>query len=146
MTAADTSRLYTSDILGLALTLAQYPMAGRWSRTGQARSRSCGSIVEAGFDVGSHDVVQRVGIGATACAIGQAAAAIFATHAAGRTSGNIAMFHRDIDAWLRNDGPMPQWPDIAMLAPARAYAARHDAILLPWRAADAALSKIDVPR
>jgi NifU-like protein involved in Fe-S cluster formation len=43
-------------------------------------------------------------------------------------------------AWLDDEGPAPDWPDLTLVAPARAYPARHGAMLLPWKAAAAALS------
>ncbi|MGB7409056.1 MAG: hypothetical protein WA908_11165 [Pontixanthobacter sp.] len=48
-----------------------------------------------------------------------------------------------IACWLKDRGPLPDWPRLGILDEARAYPSRHDAILLPWRAATAALSKQD---
>ena len=45
-----------------------------------------------------------------------------------------------LEAWLAGDGPVPGWPDLALVEPARAHPARHGAMLLPWKAALAALS------
>jgi len=41
---------------------------------------------------------------------------------------------------MKYDATAPDWPDLALVAPARAYPARHGAMLLPWKAAAAALS------
>ena len=76
----------------------------------------------------------------TACAIGQAAAALFLRSAAGRNLAEIAQAQSEIEAWLAGGDMQPTWPDIGELGAARGYAARHTAILLPWKAALAALS------
>jgi NifU-like protein involved in Fe-S cluster formation len=75
-----------------------------------------------------------------ACAVGQAAAAVFARHARGRDLAAIRGMLDRLEAWLDDEGPAPDWPDLALVAPARAYPARHGAMLLPWKAAAAALS------
>jgi len=75
-----------------------------------------------------------------ACAVGQASAAIFARHAAGRNLAEINDVLARLEAWLDDEGPAPEWPGLALVAPARAYPARHGAMLLPWKAAAAALS------
>ena len=72
---------------------------------------------------------------AQACAIGQAAAAIFAEAAAGRRGTEIAEAETAIRAWLAGDATLPNWPGLETLAPAQAYPARHGAIMLAWQAA-----------
>ena len=90
--------------------------------------------------------IDRVGMQATACAVGQASAAIFARHAVGRSEAEIARGRKELEAWLVGSRTMPDWPDIQTIAPAREYPARHGAILLPWRAATEALSISCRPR
>nr|WP_247713944.1 iron-sulfur cluster assembly scaffold protein [Qipengyuania xiamenensis] len=124
-------------MLGLAVELAEYPFNKDASLFGEAHSRSCGSTLAVSFEPGFSDLGLRV----TACAVGQASAAIFARHAAGRDPAEIAEVTAAIEAWLSAEGPQPDWPDIAMLEAARDYPARHGAILLPWKAALDALSK-----
>ena len=75
-----------------------------------------------------------------ACAVGQASAAIFARRRAGRDADAIARALAELEAWLADDGPRPTGPASRALEPARAYPARHGAMLLPWKAALAALS------
>ena len=75
-----------------------------------------------------------------ACAVGQASAAIFARAAADRTLEDIETAHEALTAWLAGAEAMPDWPGLAAIAPARAYPARHGAIMLPWTAARDALS------
>ena len=75
-----------------------------------------------------------------ACAVGQAAAAIFARHAVGCDRAAIARALDRLEAWLDDQGPAPAWPGLGAIAAARDYPARHGAMLLPWKAALAALS------
>ena len=75
-----------------------------------------------------------------ACAVGQAAAALFAQSAEGRNAAELAESCVLLTAWLAGEGDVPDWPGIALLEPARAYPARHAAILLAWEAALVALA------
>ena len=138
MTAAQ--RLYTTELLALAVELADYPPLDAASAHGEARSPTCGSTL--GIDLALDDSgrVARLGLRVRACAVGQASAAIFARHARGRDLDGIRDMLDRLEAWLDDEGPAPEWPDLALVAPARAYPGRHGAMLLPWKAAAAALS------
>jgi NifU-like protein involved in Fe-S cluster formation len=132
-------RLYTPELLALAVDLAKWPPLES-GRHGEARSPTCGSTLALDLDLDAAARVERLGMRVRACAVGQAAAAIFAHHASGRNRAELATALTQLEAWLGHDGEVPDWPEIAPLAPARAYPARHGAMLLPWRAALAALS------
>lgn len=138
--AARGAVLYTPAILGLAMELANYPLTDSVALRGVARSRVCGSHIEIGLATDADGIVSAAGARVTACAIGQAAAALFLRSARGQDQSDIAAALDGIQAWLTADDPLPGWPGIAELAPSRNYPARHAAILLPWRAALVALS------
>ena len=87
-----------------------------------------------------------LGMRVRACAVGQAAAAIFARHAVGRTAADIVAANDALERWLANGAPLPDWPDIELIEAAGAYPGRHGAIMLPWKAALAALSTAPAPR
>lgn len=127
--------LYTPEVLALATGLAAYPWDEALPLIGSARSKSCGSTVMLGLATDGEGRIERVGIKSSACAIGQAAAAIFAAAAIGRDAADIARAERAIAAWLAGDAPLPDWPGFAAIAPARDYPGRHGAILLAWQAA-----------
>jgi NifU-like protein involved in Fe-S cluster formation len=84
--------------------------------------------------------IEKLGMRVRACAVGQAAAAIFARHAAGKSEADLRAAQAAMRAWLDGTGEMPDWPDLRLIAPARDYPGRHGAILLPWDAAIGALS------
>lgn len=134
------ARLYTPEVLGLATNLAAWPLEDRFTRRGAARSALCGSSLEIGLELDDAEAIVRIGLKVQACAIGQAAAAIFAAAAAGQGRGAIAAGEASIRDWLAGEHPdLPDWPGLSAIAPARAYPARHGAILLAWRAALEAL-------
>ena len=144
MTAADRppTGLYTPEILGAAVALAGYPFDPSMPLSGEARSRSCGSSIGLSLTLDPAGRIASLGIRPHACAVGQAAASVFAAAAPSRTRSEIAAAREAIRRWLSGEGAVPDWPGIALLEPAQAYPARHAAIVLCW---DAALAAMPVP-
>jgi NifU-like protein involved in Fe-S cluster formation len=130
-----TATLYTPEVLALATGLAAYPWDEALPLRGEARSKSCGSTLALGLGLDAAGRIERVGLRSQACAIGQAAAAIFARAAPGRDAREIAAADEAIAAWLAGTGELPDWPGLAAIASARGYPARHGAIRLAWQAA-----------
>jgi NifU-like protein involved in Fe-S cluster formation len=141
---ASAAALYTPEVLALATALARYPLDDSLVLRGDARSQSCGSMIELGLALDG-DRIAGIGLRSHACAIGQAAAAIFAADVTGRTLAEIAAAEREIAAWLAG-GRLPAWPGIEAIAAAAAYPGRHGAVILPWRAALSALPSAGAPR
>ena len=135
--------LYTPSILAAAMDLTKYPWNDAYVLKGAARSRSCGSAIEIclACDLSGH--VSALGLKPHACAVGQAAASIFAQGAVGANIGQLRKARHDLARWLADGGTAPEWPGIALLEPARTYPARHGAILLAWDAALVALGEQD---
>lgn len=139
MTTATT--LYTPEVLALATGLAAFPLQADLPLVGSARAPVCGSTIAIGLALDGDGRIDRVGMKVQACAIGQAAAALFAKGAAQFGAPDIAGALAGLESWLGDDAPLPDWPGLEVIAAARAYPARHGAILLPWKAAIAALSQ-----
>lgn len=139
MTTATT--LYTPEVLALATGLAAFPLHNDLPLVGSARAPVCGSTIAIGLALDWAGRIDRVGMKVQACAIGQAAAALFAKEAAQRAAPEITAALARIETWLGDEASLPDWPGFEVIAAARAYPARHGAILLPWRAAIAALSQ-----
>ena len=131
--------LYTPEVLGLAVELAGFPLGDELPLRGEARSRSCGSTISLGLATAADGTGEQVGVRSHACAIGQAAAAIFAQGAPGQDAVRIRAAAEAIAAWLAGDGDLPDWPGLGTIAAARDYPARHGAVMLPWTAAMQAL-------
>lgn len=138
---ANSAALYTSEVLGLATSLARFPADPALPLHGDARSPACGSRIELGLALDGAGRIERIGLSAHACAIGQASAAIFANAATGRSQAEIAACLAGLEAWLAGTADLPDWPGLDAIAAARAFPGRHGAILLAWRAAISALSQ-----
>ncbi|CAM4169947.1 Fe-S cluster formation protein [Novosphingobium lubricantis] len=133
--------LYSPQILAAAMDLVAYGWDDAHPLRGSARSRSCGSTLDVGMSLDAQGRIDALGIRPHACAVGQAAAAIFAKAAKGRTRASVTSARADIAGWLAGDAGLPDWPGISLIAPAQAYPARHGAILLAWDAALDALGQ-----
>ena len=134
------TKLYTPEILSLAVSLADYPRLSAPDASAEARSRTCGGTLTMDLALDAGNRVEALGLAVSACAIGQAAAAVFAQAAQGRTAEDMRASLKEIEAWLADENAqLPDWPGFAVLEPARAFPGRHGAILLPWRAATDAL-------
>ena len=139
MTARRGSVLYSPALLSLAVGLSDYRFNPAAIATGRARSRTCGSTVA--LSSGDEGHIVDLGLKVAACAVGQAAATIFARSAAGKHRQDCEVALVEIRDWLSGSGQLPSWPGFEALEPARDYPGRHEAIQLPWRAALDALCK-----
>jgi NifU-like protein involved in Fe-S cluster formation len=140
-----TTALYTPELLGLATSLANFPFDDSLPVQGTIRSRSCGSSVTLGLAIAADGRILRLGLKAQACAIGQSAAALFASGAQGCDAASIAEAERALAKWLSGDGPQPDWPGLGVLAPAVAYPGRHEVIMLTWKVASELLHTAALP-
>lgn len=138
MPTSRTAALYSPELLALAIELADFPFDPQAPATGEARSRSCGSTIA--LSSARPDRIERLGLRVSACAVGQASAAIFAREAAGMTGETLAATLEELRLWLADDRDSTLLPRLELLEPARPHAGRHEAILLPWKAALDALS------
>lgn len=141
MSVTSPAKLYTPDLLALAVKLAEVPLDGEFDFRGQARSRTCGGTVEIGLSADNTSQISQVGMLVSACSVGQAAAALFAGGATGQDRRAVGAALTELEGWLGAKGPLPRWPGIEALEPAIAHPGRHGTILLPWKAALAALPK-----
>ena len=144
MVASRAPVLYSAELLALAVELADYPYDADAPVKGHARSRSCGSIIELSSDRAAP--FDTIGLKVTACAIGQASAAIFASEARGMDTIELGSTLEALGKWLEGKAPSSILSRLELLEPARPHRGRHEAILLPWRAALDALSKTPVAR
>ena len=122
------------------MELATNPWDESLPHKGTARSRSCGSTIDLALGTDPTGAITAIGLRPHACAVGQAAAALFVRSAKGRNLAGIDGSRAAISLWLAGTGLPPDWPDIESLEAARAYPARHGAILLAWDAAVDALA------
>jgi len=140
MTARPAAKLYSPALLGLATELAQFPLNDALTLRAEARSRSCGSVIALGLALAENGRISRIGMTVSACAIGQASAALLARSALGADPARIVDTTATLTTWLAGESGLPDWPGLAVLAPALPHPGRHGALLLPWKAACEALS------
>jgi NifU-like protein involved in Fe-S cluster formation len=133
-------KLYTPELLALTLELAQWPAMENLPLHADARSATCGSTLALDLALDDSDHITTLGLRVRACAVGQAAAALFARKAIGTDIAALLGAHDRIEGWLEGEAPLPDWPGLELIATAREYPARHGAIMLPWKAAISALS------
>ena len=77
------------------------------------------------------------------CLLCRAAASLLGARAAGMDAAAVEAVSGELDAMLKDAAPVPAaWPELAMVVPARAHASRHRCVLLPFRALQAAMSKV----
>lgn len=141
MTGRVSSKLYTSELLGIATGLADFPLTDELPLRAEGRSRTCGSSIAVGLALDDRGLVCAVGMKVSACAIGQASAALMAQSIRGDIPGHVRLTAAALERWLAGEGELPRWPGIAALAPARDHPGRHGALLMPWKAASDALSQ-----
>ena len=134
--------LYGPELLALSIELADLPPPVSYPHRAELHSRTCGSTLALGASLNDEDRIEAIGLRVTACAVGQAAAAIFAAAARGRSSEDLNAALEAIDSWLGGNGPLPDWPRFAQLVAVQPHGGRHEAVRLPWKAALAALPKI----
>lgn len=136
-----TSPLYSRDILRLA---AAIPHLGRLvdATTVEKSAPLCGSRVAIDLVLDDAGKVAALGQEVKACALGQASAALLGAHIIGSDAAALAEARDALAGYLAGTRDDPgAWPGLAVFATARAFPARHGAILLPFQAAADAASQ-----
>ena len=137
------STLYNLDILRLAASLVPSDRLENADGVAEVRAPLCGSRIQAEVAFTPDQKISALALRASACALGQASAAILRANAVGTDVATIAQIRAQIAEMLNANAQPPQiWPDLALLAPAKDYASRHAAILLPYDALLAAAEKM----
>ena len=130
---------YTLDILRLAASLPVESSLVALTHAAEARSATCGSTIRTELSTESGRIAaiaQKV----TACAYGQASAALVQGWAPGRLKAEVIVMRAAVKAWLDGRGEVPE--GFAVLGPVQGRAGRHGAVLLPF---DALLKALDEP-
>ncbi|GLV21419.1 iron-sulfur cluster assembly scaffold protein [Sphingomonadales bacterium 56] len=128
------SALYNKDILRLAASIPHHQRLAQPQATVERRSPTCGSRVIADVRMEGGSLAE-LGLDVKACALGQASAALMAAQAVGMTVSELEKARDRLAAYLAGEGDdLEFWPGLAILAPARAYPARHASIRLSFEA------------
>ncbi|MFS0770868.1 iron-sulfur cluster assembly scaffold protein [Sphingomonas sp. 1P08PE] len=128
--------LYNTDILRLAATIPHHERLVAPMGSSERRSPICGSRVTVDVDLGPDGRVAAVGLLVRACALGQASSSLLAAGIVGRTPAELAAARDALSDWLAaGQGEAPDWPGVAIFAPALPHTARHASIRLAFEAA-----------
>jgi NifU-like protein involved in Fe-S cluster formation len=137
------STLYNRDILRLAASLVPDDRLENPDGVAEVRAPLCGSRIIAELAFTPDRKIGAVALRASACALGQASAAILRANAVGMDVDAIATIRTQIfDMLTAGEQPPPIWADLVLLSPAKDYASRHAAILLPYDAVLAAAEQM----
>ena len=132
--------LYTIEVLRLAASLPDPVPLDRSDGSADGRSPTCGSTVATSVRIDSDGRLEALSQAVSACAFGQASAALVARHAAGRTRDDVQRVVDSLAEWLAGStSDVPEWPELDALAPARSRRSRHGAVLLPFKTLAAAM-------
>jgi len=127
--------LYNAEILRLAASIPHHARLAEAEASAERRSPICGSRVTVDVALDDAGRVGAVGLLVRACALGQASASLLASAILGRTPAELAVARDALTAWLAGEGPVPDWPGMAVFTPALGYTARHPSIRLAFEAA-----------
>ncbi len=149
MSSADDSTdivaFYNRDLIDLAAQAGDaHPLDGATHR-GMARSPICGSVVDVALMVDEQGRVTGFGYKLEACALTKSVVAVMKNAIIGATRSEIAQAHAALGALLAGDGegasalwPNTRWAQMMILAPLKDHAVRHNAMQLPFEAAEKA--------
>lgn len=130
-----TQPLYNSEILRLATSIPHQERLVDPQGSSEKRSPICGSRVTVDVNLAPNGTVAEVGLLVRACALGQASAALLASEILGRTPEELGVARDALAGWLAREGEAPDWPGLAVFAPALDHSARHASIRLAFEAA-----------
>lgn len=136
--------LYSQKILELATQIPLTEPIDASNAHAKKRSPICGSEVEVMLQYEAGQITKYSQI-VNACALGQASAAIFASHVLGRSKAELEKLREELSAFLKAEGPAPSAPfeDYRYLEPAQNHKNRHRSIMLPVEASLLALDAFE---
>jgi NifU-like protein involved in Fe-S cluster formation len=143
----DMINLYSKRILAAAANIPFTDALGDFDGTATRRSPLCGSNLRVWVKLDGDRIVG-FGQDVKACALGQAAASVFANAVIGLTAQEITNGRDQMFVMLTQDGdvPGPPFSELEILLPARAYKNRHASIMLCFEATLDAINDADTKK
>ena len=141
---SDLINLYSGRILELATNVPYVDRLENPDASAKKRSTLCGSAVTVDITL-LDDKITGYAQDVKACALSQAAAAVIGQSIIGRTLNEVQTARDELNAMLKQDGPIPSAPfqDLEVLLPAKDFKNRHASILLSLDATLAAFAELD---
>ena len=134
--------LYTNNILELASTIPITTRLKQPDVTVTRRTAICGSSITLDLKI-SDSKISEIGLDIKACALGQASACIFLTHAVGTEIKVISELRKNLKIFLDKGSFLIKEPfaEYKYFEPAQKVPYRHDSVLLILDASIEALQK-----
>ena len=134
--------LYTNNILELASTIPITTRLKQPDVTVTKRTAICGSSITLDLNI-SDTKISEIGLDIKACALGQASACIFLTHAVGTDIKIISELRKNLKMFLDKGSFLIKEPfaEYKYFEPAQKVPYRHDSVLLILDASIEALQK-----
>ena len=137
--------LYTERLMELNKAATTPRRLAQPDGSARRRSRLCGSTVTVDIALTPEgERVAEIGFAVQACSLGTAATAILAQNGAGADLDALTKMRDGVKDYLAGASPLadlPDWNDIATLAPARDVKPRHRAVEIPFEAAVEAMER-----
>lgn len=132
--------LYQEELLTLAKAGRAVPRIDEPSVSAKVDNPVCGDRVTIDLTLDG-DTITGVGAKVQGCALCQAATALIAEHAVGRSGAEIPHVADAVEKYLAgNDAPLP-WARLSSFSPVRNAKSRWECVLLPFKATVRALSE-----
>ncbi len=140
------NELYTKKILDITAHISHVGRLDAPQASAHAVARLCGSEIQVDLSLDETGAVKAFAQEISACALGQACAAIVANHIEGTQPTEIRQVAGVMRAMLKTGGlpPTGRWADLALLEGVRAYPARHGSTLLVFEAIEKCLDQLGV--
>lgn len=140
------NELYTKKILDITAQISHIGRLASPQASAHAVARLCGSEIQVDLSLDETGAVAAFAQEISACALGQACAAIVANHIEGTQPNEIRQVAAAMRTMLRADGAPPEgrWADLALLQGVKDYPARHGSTLLVFEAIEKCLDQLGV--
>jgi NifU-like protein involved in Fe-S cluster formation len=134
--------LYAKELLRWAADVSHAGHLAEPKRAATVNNAMCGDKVTIEFAVDPTHEITACRHDAKACVLTQASAAILAAKADGADAQALAKVKAQVTAMLKEGAAAPtgKWSVYEIFAPVREHKSRHTCVLLPFEAAEKALS------
>jgi NifU-like protein involved in Fe-S cluster formation len=138
------SDVYNAKILGYAGNIPRIGRLDRPDASATAHSKLCGSTVTVDIKM-DKDIVIDFAHDVKACALGQAASSIMASHIVGSSAAELRKVRDEMRAMLKENAAPPtgRFEELKFLEPVRGYKARHASTMLTFDAVVEAIGQVE---
>lgn len=133
--------LYTGELMTLSKQVTDFPRLDHPDVTIKVTSIICGATIELDAIFAKDSTIAQVGFDIDADIMAKAAMVIVAKECLHKNESLITIIHKQFEMFLKSDGPVPEWCGLEPFVALQDYPARHNAVLLSFKAIDAAFEK-----